>query len=138
MVLVVFALAIKRCNNTRPFLKEPERKIVRESSAEKTKGLNRNPTLISYTRHSKCRMACRQIDESEIADIIHNGTINYKKSNLQLDECKKRYAVEGYSKKDQQHIRIIVAPCSSELTVITCIDLDKDWACDCDPDLPIN
>ncbi len=75
-------------------------------------------------------MDCRTITEPEVKQVLNTGTINYKKSDLKKSECAKRYAVDGYS-KDGQHIRIVVAPCANELTVITCIDLDKDWECSC-------
>lgn len=95
------------------------------------RGLNRHPQKINYSKHARCRMECRHIDESEVKDIIANGKINYNKSELQGDDCHKKYAVEGYS-KDSQHLRIIVAPCSDEETIVTVIDLGKDWACDCE------
>jgi hypothetical protein len=76
-------------------------------------------------------MSCRHIDESEIMGILESGTINYKKSELQASECKKKYAVEGYS-KDNQHLRVIFAPCGNEETVVTCIDLNTEWTCDCE------
>ena len=78
-------------------------------------------------------MECRHIVEAEIKEVIETGTINYKKSNLQMDDCHKRYAVEGYSKQNQ-HLRLIVASCNNDLTVITCIDLGEEWKCHCPGD----
>lgn len=75
-------------------------------------------------------MACRQITEKEIETILLNGTINYKKSSLQVADCQKKYAVEGIT-DDQQRVRIIFAPCADEVTVVTCIDLGKEWVCNC-------
>lgn len=98
--------------------------------AKQPRGLNRHPSHINYSKHAQCRMACRHIDASEIQDILENGTINYKKSELQGEDCRKKYAVEGYS-KDNQHLRVIFAPCADEVTVITCIDIGQEWACDC-------
>jgi hypothetical protein len=95
------------------------------------RGLNRNPAHINYSKHARCRMGCRHIDESEVKDMLVNGTINYKKSELQGEDCKKKYAVEGTS-KDGQRLRIIFAPCGDEVTVVTCIDLKEEWDCpDC-------
>ena len=34
---------------------------------------------IKYSRHAKCRMDCRHIDESEVKEILANGIINYNK-----------------------------------------------------------
>ena len=126
LVLAVIAFSLRNCSCNSKNSSNTEIKISR--------GLNRNPSSINYSKHAKCRMDCRQITESEIKDILSNGSINYKKSDLQKKgDCLKRYAVEGYS-KDQQHIRLIVAPCSDEVTIITCIDLDKDWECHCEGD----
>lgn len=97
------------------------------------KGLNRNPSQINYSKHAECRMDCRHIDATEVKDILQNGKINYKKSELDGEECRKKYAVEGYS-KDNQHLRIVFAPCASEITVVTCIDLDTHWECHCEGD----
>ena len=77
-------------------------------------------------------MDCRHISEQEVRQILLEGKINYAKSDLkQKDDCKKKYAVEGYT-KDNQHVRMIFAPCSDEVTVVTVIDLGKEWICDCE------
>lgn len=124
LLLVVITLIIKREKN------EDSNKELTPKSRGTTTGLNRNPASINYSKHARCRMACRQIDEAEIKDTLRKGTINYKKSDLKGAECKKKYAVELYS-KDKQHLRVIFAPCQDEVTVVTCIDLDKEWQCDC-------
>ncbi len=74
-------------------------------------------------------MECRDITEDEIKQIFHGGNINYNKSDLH-NERRATYAVEGYS-YDHQHLRIVFAPRSDELVVVTCIDLDNEWQCDC-------
>ena len=84
---------------------------------------------IKYSRHAKCRMACRQIDESEVKDILSNGEINYNKE--QDGEKGVSYPLEGTT-KDGQHVRIVFAPKEKEIIVVTAIDLEKDWPCgDC-------
>jgi hypothetical protein len=109
------------------------------SSTQKTKasdnrrGLNRNPAAINYTKHARCRMDCRKVSEQEVQQILQEGNINYKKSDVAAKECNRKYAVEGYS-KDNQHLRIVFAPCQNEVTVITCIDLDTEWECNCPGD----
>ncbi|MGN6618357.1 MAG: DUF4258 domain-containing protein [Ilyomonas sp.] len=97
---------------------------------QQSRGLNRNPSHISYSKHARCRMGCRHIDESEVKQILREGKINYSKSELKADECHKRYAVEGITHDDQK-VRIIFAPCWDEVTVVTVIDLEKEWPCDC-------
>ena len=76
-------------------------------------------------------MDCRHVDESEIKEILETGDINFAKSELNTDLCHKRYALEGVS-RDSQRLRLIVAECNDELTVITVIDLGKDWPCACE------
>ena len=90
-------------------------------------GLNRNQNHLILTKHAKCRMECRHITEEEIKEILHDGKINYNKSELQADRGPK-YAVEGYL-QDHQHLRVIFAPESNAVVVVTCIDLDNEWQC---------
>lgn len=82
-----------------------------------------------YTKHAKCRMGCRNISESEVVEIQHNGTVNYQKSDLKDKPCSS-YAVEGKT-NDGQKVRIIFGACKKITTVITCIDLGVEHVCDC-------
>ncbi len=133
IVLAVIALGIRKCQSyvDRPSVSQTSRKANSGVNVPSTRGLNRNPAHIKYSKHARCRMDCRHITESEIVEILKNGKINYRKSDLKGSECTKKYAVEGVS-SDKQRIRIIFAPCKDEVTVVTCIDLDKEWECDCD------
>lgn len=90
--------------------------------------LNRHSRL-QYTRHARCRMDCRQVTEQEVAEILAEGTINMDKSDPNDKPCP-TYALEGHS-DEGQHLRVVFAPCGDVTRVITCIDLDKDWSCDC-------
>ena len=91
--------------------------------------LNRNVHNLILTKHAMCRMECRDITEEEIKEILREGDINYAKSNLNTKRGV-TYALEGYS-DDRQHLRIIFAPEKDRLVVVTCIDLNKEWQCDC-------
>ncbi|MBK8521277.1 MAG: DUF4258 domain-containing protein [Ferruginibacter sp.] len=91
-------------------------------------GFNRNATPLIFSKHAKCRMDCRNIDESEVKEILKNGTINHKK--IQNDKRGKTYPVEGFT-RDKQHVRIVFAPKGEGLVVVTVIDLDTEWKCDC-------
>lgn len=93
-------------------------------------GLNRHPRSIHYSKHARCRMDCRHISESEVQEILADGTINFRKSELNAAPCRKRYALEGET-HDRQHVRIIFAPCDDVETVVTVIDLGTEWSCDC-------
>ena len=91
--------------------------------------INRNANKIIFSNHARCRMACRHIDESEVKEILANGKINVNK--IQQDERGTTYPLEGIT-HDRQHVRIVFAPKGNNaLEVVTCIDLDRDWACDC-------
>ena len=89
----------------------------------------RNTSHLTLTKHAKCRMECRHITLQEIKEILQNGNENFDKSG-EGSKGDKTYALEGYS-SELQHIRIIVAPENDKVVVITCIDLDKDWPCNC-------
>jgi hypothetical protein len=95
-----------------------------QTTQKKTTGLDRNISHLILTKHARCRMECRDITEDEIKEILHDGNINYNKSDLN-NERGATYAVEGYS-HDHQHLRIVFAPKKDELVVVTCIDIDKE------------
>ena len=94
------------------------------------KELDRHPKELIFTKHARCRMDCREIDESEVREIIENGAINDNKSDPS-HKPDPTFALEGMT-HDRQHVRLIVAPSNNKLVVITCIDLDHEWSCDCD------
>ena len=91
---------------------------------------NRNVSNIEYTRHANCRMKCRRITKAEVEDIMKHGTVNYKKSDVKDRPCP-TYALEGYTHQDNQHVRIIFAQCDNKTKVVTCIDLEHEFNCDC-------
>ena len=99
-----------------------------DKKREEVEGFNRNTSHLIFSKHAKCRMDCRKIDESEIKEILKSGTINYKK--IQNDKRGKTYPVEGLT-HDKQHVRIVFAPKDDGLVVVTVIDLDTEWSCDC-------
>ncbi len=104
-------------------------RVTVESATEAYTQLRGGNKTLSYSRHAKCRMECRQIDESEVKEILQKGEINFNKEK----ETEKgvTYPLEGVT-HDGQHVRIVFAPNENDVTVVTCIDLDKDWPCgDC-------
>ena len=89
-----------------------------------------NPHLpIVLTRHARCRMECRHITQKEIHEILEHGEINYEKSEPHGHPDPK-YAVEGMT-AEGQHLRIIVAPEEEKLVIVTCIEINVEWQCDC-------
>ncbi len=100
-----------------------------DEKVEELDGFNRSANNIIFSKHAKCRMDCRKIDESEVREILKIGQINHKK--IQSDKRGMTYPVEGYT-HDKQHVRIVFAPKGDDaLVVVTVIDLDTDWKCDC-------
>ena len=98
------------------------------SSTNSTSNGANIPPLI-YTKHAKCRMACRHINEEEIKEIITENHINERKSNGGGKPCP-TFAYEGYS-NEHQHLRIVIAKCDNTWKVVTCIDLSNEFECDC-------
>lgn len=83
---------------------------------------------LKITKHAGCRMDCRQISKQEILQVLHQGRIN--KSKTRTDKRGTTYAYEG-STSDGQRVRVIVAPQSNQVTIVTVIDLDNEWDCNC-------
>lgn len=110
------------------FRKEQHQSPERNKSDKREKAFRHN--RIYYTKHARCRMDCRHIDESEIKEILEEGKINYTKSETNAQPCPK-FALEGIT-HDQQHVRIIVGDCDSQASIITVIDLQTEFKCDCD------
>lgn len=133
--LAILAIGIKRCNNKSATNARTSQATQQKqpgsttTSATDRRGLDRNPTKIFFTKHAKCRMQCRHISQQEVKDILATGTINYNKSDLN-DPQGPTYALEGIT-KDRQHVRIIFAPKQQHMSVVTVIDLDNDYQCDC-------
>jgi hypothetical protein len=91
--------------------------------------LNRTPSRIIYSRHAKCRMDCRHIDEAEVKEILKEGKVNERK--IEEDSRGTTYPLEGTA--EGHHLRIVFAPKGNDaVEVVTCIDLDTDWKCDCE------
>ena len=131
VAVIILGLALIVVRMCRPVKNTGTEKQTTETTTTQ-RGLNRNPANIIYSKHARCRMACRHIDESEVKEILHDGKINYGKSEVGNNpDCKKKYALEGKT-HDNQRVRIIFAPCQSEVTVVTVIDLDTDWECNCE------
>jgi len=96
------------------------------------RGFDRRVSYLEYSEHARCRMSCRKISKAEVEEIMEEGKINYNKSDLQTARCP-RYALEGIT-RDDQRVRIIFAQCNEKTVVVTVIDLETDYACDCPGD----
>ncbi|WP_147202494.1 DUF4258 domain-containing protein [Segetibacter aerophilus] len=135
-IMAVMAISMRRCNTTSTNSSQTspsQRRTPPVSNSrkplEKDVNFDRNTTNLYFTKHAKCRMKCRHITQQEVKDILSKGTVNYNKSDLQ-DPKGPTYAVEGMT-DDRQHVRIIFAPKQQHLTVVTVIDLDEEYKCNC-------
>ncbi len=102
------------------------------SGVNRNRGFDRRTSYIEYTEHARCRMRCRKISQAEIEEIMRDGKINYRKSNVNAHPCPE-YALEGIT-SDDQRVRVIFAQCDFKTKVVTAIDLGTDWVCDCPGD----
>jgi hypothetical protein len=101
----------------------------KESRPGNEPAFNRDISKIVYSKHARCRMDCRRIDESEVLEIREEGKVNYSQSDLDSKRDPK-FALEGIT-HDNQHVRIVFAQTFNSHVVVTCIDLDTDWSCSC-------
>ena len=106
--------------------------IRRWNEPVKKEAFDRNPATLIYTRHALCRMECRQIDKNEIREIMTKGIINFNKSNRRDRPCP-TFALQGKTSTGEK-LRVIFAQCAAETKVITCYNLEEDFACDCPGD----
>jgi hypothetical protein len=113
--------------------KEAEREVrVNEhgpAESGEREGLNREARSLIFSKHARCRMGCRHISEEEVMDILKNGRINHSKSDMRGSPDPK-YAIEGGT-KDGQEVRIIFANSPRGIVVVTVIDLENEWKCNC-------
>lgn len=133
--LGIALIFVKRCqgDGTQPKTNDNSGRQTKDpASVNRNRGFDRRISFIEYTQHAKCRMQCRKISQAEVEDIMRNGKINYNKSNVQAHPCP-TYALEGIT-KDEQRVRIVFGQCDLKTKVITVIDLNTDWTCDCPGD----
>lgn len=134
LVLLVAALLVRQYRENQYEAREQSNqqesnKGKTSSSSESNLDFFRDPEAEYYfTKHARCRMDCRHITQKEVKEIVRKAEVNYNKSELDAPKGP-TYALEGYTSKDKQHVRIIVAPKQKHLSIVTVIDLDEDWEC---------
>ena len=136
LLLIVLAAAvflIKRCRNNIPAAGNKTVTDQRGSGdVNRDRGFDRRVSYLQYSNHAKCRMECRHITEQEVEETMQEGKINYSKSDIRNARCP-RYAVEEVT-KDNQRVRVVFAQCNNYTEVVTVIDLETEWTCDCPGD----
>jgi len=135
ILLVIVAVAlffIKRCGHGSSSASKSRPPSSTTSDVDRDRGFDRRVSFLQYSNHARCRMECRHITESEVQETMKDGAINYRKSDIKNARCP-RYALEDQT-KDGQHVRIVFAQCDNYTEVVTVIDLDTEWTCDCPGD----
>jgi uncharacterized protein DUF4258 len=136
IVMAVAVIIIKQCKKRTASDSPPKITTTdKKSSAtdiNRDRGFDRKISYLEYSNHARCRIGCRHITQPEMEAIMQQGKINYSKSDLQNARCP-RYALEGITKDDQK-VRIVFAQCNEKTEVVTVIDLDTEWSCDCPGD----
>jgi len=132
-LLAVAIFIIRQCKNgSSASVDRKESGQGRSGEVNRDRGFDRRISYLQYSEHAKCRMACRHITQDEVEETMRDGKINYNKSDLQNARCP-RYAIEEIT-KDNQRVRIVFAQCNNYTEVVTVIDLDTEWTCDCPGD----
>jgi hypothetical protein len=124
--LILAAWFLSRKADKPELKKQPDVRL----SVNRNRGFHRDTDYLEYTRHARCRMECRKITEAEVKEIMLEGNINYRKSNVKATPCPV-YALEGITAADDQRVRIVFAQCDKKTKVVTCIDLDNEFNCAC-------
>jgi Domain of unknown function (DUF4258) len=140
LLMIAAIIIIKQCKKGNEPVPKPKTDVTdtdrpRDPASNNTgrdKGFDRRTAFLEYSNHAKCRMQCRKISQAEVEEIMNEGKINYKKSDLQNARCP-RYAVEGRT-RDEQRVRIVFAQCNNKTVVVTVIDLETDFECHCPGD----
>lgn len=118
---------LKDSSQTRERLKKEQ--LPPSDNPNREEGFDRHPDRLILTKHARCRMGCRHIDESEIREILAKGRVNQRKSEP-AGRPDPKYALEGTT-RDGQEVRIIIAASPRGMVIVTVIDLENEWKCDC-------
>jgi uncharacterized protein DUF4258 len=132
LLIVVLGLAlffVKRCKGNGKRTTTTHENRDPASDVNRNRGFDRRVSYIEYTEHARCRMQCRHISQQEVEEMMQEGKVNYNKTDVNARPCP-AYALEGVT-KDNQRVRIVFGQCDLKTKVITVIDLDTDWSCDC-------
>ena len=106
IILLVVTLLIVKLRGDNGVRNDKASRKDRTAKINGDRGFDRRTSMLEYTRHARCRMDCRSITQAEVQDIMKNGRINYRKSNVKANPCPV-YALEGYT-DDNQHVRVVL------------------------------
>ncbi len=129
VVILLSAVLFARLYRGKGSVSHTERRQSDHVSGSHQSVIDPNTALI-YTHHARCRMDCRHISEQDIREVLREGTVNEVKSQQGQGPCP-TYAIEEDRHKDGVRLRIVFAKCVQETRVVTCIDRDHEFDCDC-------
>lgn len=90
-----------------------------------------NKSTFTFSEHAICIMACKQITEEEVRDILKNGDVNFSESDTRGVPCPS-YAIEGttHNKKLRVLVTIFERDSMAEITTTINMEAGKD-TCKC-------
>jgi len=80
-------------------------------------------STFTFSEHAKCIMACKQITEEEVRDILKNGDVNFSESDTRGVPCPS-YAIEGTSHNKKLRVLLTVFERDSTAEITTAINLE--------------
>lgn len=112
-----------RRKNHNPFDVPPEKQKV--SQVFKLRGYT-DSTQLTFSDLAACKMSCLSLNESNIRQVLKEGNVNIKRSEIALPE--KTFVVES---GDSRRINVIVIPKGYTLFVVTVNQMDSKFTCTC-------
>ena len=95
LILAVVLFFARQLKNRTPYRNQgtANTQTTRKASSDvnRDRGFDRRVSYLEYSDHARCRMKCRKITQKEVEEIMKEGKINYRKSELQTTRCP-RYA----------------------------------------------
>jgi aromatic ring-opening dioxygenase catalytic subunit (LigB family) len=92
-----------------------------------------NKLAFRYSKEVECKIKCKQITQAEVKEILHNGKVNFSKSNSR-GTLVPSYAIEGKTSSNK-NLRVIVtiyeADSVAEITTAINMDGEKNDTCTC-------
>ncbi len=82
---------------------------------------------LRWSKHARCRMECRRVDEGEVRAALAHGTRDPTRTRHEPGRCP-THAL-AHRSDDGQDLRVVFAACEDETVVVTVIDLGTDWPC---------
>lgn len=88
-------------------------------------------STFKFSEHARCILACKQISEEEVRDVLKNGEVNFSESDTRGVPCPS-YAIEGSSHNKKLRVLLTVFERDSTAEITTAMNLEagKD-TCKC-------